>query len=114
MSQVHLPSWTRGRVALVGDAGYCPALLSGMGTTLAMVGASVLADAVADGALHRYDAAHRPLVRRAQAGVGQSAALQVPATRWGLWSRDRLTRLLPAAAAVRRVARAARGQAAPV
>jgi 2-polyprenyl-6-methoxyphenol hydroxylase-like FAD-dependent oxidoreductase len=114
VSQVHLPSWTRGRVALVGDAGYCPALLSGMGTTLAMVGASVLADAVAQGALHRYDAAHRPLVRRAQAGVGQSAALQVPATRWGLWSRDRLTRLLPAAAAVRRVARAARGQAAPV
>ena len=48
-------TWTRGRVALVGDAGYCPALLSGMGTTLAMVGASELA--VARGALERYEAA---------------------------------------------------------
>jgi 2-polyprenyl-6-methoxyphenol hydroxylase-like FAD-dependent oxidoreductase len=105
VSQVHLPSWTRGRVALVGDAGYCPALLSGMGTTLAMVGASELADAVAEGALRSYDERHRPLVRRAQAGVGQSAAIQVPATRWGLWSRNRLLGLLPAAAAVRRLAR---------
>ncbi|HEV7653023.1 MAG TPA: FAD-dependent monooxygenase [Actinophytocola sp.] len=109
VSQVHLPSWVRGRVALVGDAGYCPALLSGMGTTLAMVGASELADAVAQGAPHRYDETHRPLVRHAQAGVGQSAAVQVPATRWGLWTRNRLTRLLPAAAAVRRLARRVRG-----
>jgi 2-polyprenyl-6-methoxyphenol hydroxylase-like FAD-dependent oxidoreductase len=102
VSQVRLPSWTRGRVALAGDAGYCPALLSGMGTTLAMVGADVLADAVAQGALPRYDELHRPLVRRAQAGVRLSAAVQAPATRWGLWSRNRL---LPAATAVRRLTR---------
>ncbi|OBA90899.1 FAD-binding monooxygenase, partial [Mycobacteriaceae bacterium 1482268.1] len=41
--QVHMPSWTSGRVALVGDAGYCASPLSGMGTSLALVGAYILA-----------------------------------------------------------------------
>ena len=35
--QVHMPAWTSGRVALVGDAGYCASPLSGMGTSLALV-----------------------------------------------------------------------------
>jgi 2-polyprenyl-6-methoxyphenol hydroxylase-like FAD-dependent oxidoreductase len=41
--QVHMPAWTSGRVALVGDAGYCASPLSGMGTSLALVGAYLLA-----------------------------------------------------------------------
>lgn len=43
MSQIHMTSWSNGRVALVGDAGYCASPLSGQGTSLAMVGAYVLA-----------------------------------------------------------------------
>ncbi|GFG49269.1 FAD-binding monooxygenase [Mycolicibacterium agri] len=41
--QIHMPAWTSGRVALVGDAGYCASPLSGMGTSLALVGAYILA-----------------------------------------------------------------------
>lgn len=41
--QIHMDSWSSGRVALVGDAGYCASPLSGMGTSLALVGAYVLA-----------------------------------------------------------------------
>jgi 2-polyprenyl-6-methoxyphenol hydroxylase-like FAD-dependent oxidoreductase len=41
--QVHMPGWTSGRVALVGDAGYCASPLSGMGTSLALVRAYLLA-----------------------------------------------------------------------
>ncbi|MCX7124597.1 MAG: FAD-dependent monooxygenase [Gammaproteobacteria bacterium] len=41
--QVKMKSWTKGRVALVGDAGYCPSPLSGQGTSLALVGAYILA-----------------------------------------------------------------------
>ena len=37
---VHMPAWMSGRIALVGDAGYCASPLSGMGTSLALVGAS--------------------------------------------------------------------------
>jgi len=36
-------SWTKGRVALVGDAGYCASPLSGQGNNLALVGAYILA-----------------------------------------------------------------------
>jgi 2-polyprenyl-6-methoxyphenol hydroxylase-like FAD-dependent oxidoreductase len=43
MSQIHLPCWSKGRTALIGDAGYCSSPLSGQGTSLALVGAYVLA-----------------------------------------------------------------------
>jgi 2-polyprenyl-6-methoxyphenol hydroxylase-like FAD-dependent oxidoreductase len=43
MSQIHLDQWWRGRVVLLGDAGYCGSPLSGQGTSMAMVGAYVLA-----------------------------------------------------------------------
>ena len=48
VSQIHLPRWTSGRVALLGDAAACPSLLAGEGTGLAMLEAYVLA-----GELHR-------------------------------------------------------------
>lgn len=44
--QVKMPSWTKGRVALVGDAGYCASPAAGMGASLAVEGAAVLADAL--------------------------------------------------------------------
>ncbi|MFD0531853.1 FAD-dependent monooxygenase [Kitasatospora arboriphila] len=43
LGQVHLDTWSRGRVALLGDAGHCPSPLTGLGTSLALVGAYVLA-----------------------------------------------------------------------
>jgi 2-polyprenyl-6-methoxyphenol hydroxylase-like FAD-dependent oxidoreductase len=46
-AQVEMTSWSRGRVALVGDAAYCPSPLSGQGTSLAIVGAYVLAGELA-------------------------------------------------------------------
>jgi len=44
MAQVRMPRWSVGRVALVGDACYCASPLSGQGTSLALVGAYVLAE----------------------------------------------------------------------
>ncbi|WP_433713384.1 FAD-dependent monooxygenase [Nocardia sp. CA-084685] len=43
VSQIHLDRWSDGRVAVVGDAAYCPSPLSGQGTSMALVGAYVLA-----------------------------------------------------------------------
>lgn len=43
VSQVKMKSWTKGRVALLGDAGYCASPLSGQGNNLALVGAYILA-----------------------------------------------------------------------
>lgn len=43
MGQVRMDRWSRGRVGLIGDAAYCPTPLTGLGTSLALVGAYVLA-----------------------------------------------------------------------
>jgi 2-polyprenyl-6-methoxyphenol hydroxylase-like FAD-dependent oxidoreductase len=73
MAQIHMDNWSTGRVSLVGDAGYCASPLSGQGTSLAMVGAYVLAGelAAADGdhvvAFARYQAAMHEFVRANQA-----------------------------------------------
>ncbi len=72
MSQIRMPSWSAGRVALVGDAGYCGSPLSGQGTSLALTGAYVLAGelAAANGdhtqAFARYEATLRPYVEANQ------------------------------------------------
>ncbi|GAA3205584.1 FAD-dependent monooxygenase [Nonomuraea roseoviolacea] len=66
MAQVHMDRWSAGRVTLLGDAGYCASPLSGQGTSLAMVGAYVLADELgADprGAFDRYEERMREFVR---------------------------------------------------
>ncbi len=47
MAQVRMDTWSAGRVTLLGDAGYCPSPLSGQGTSLALVGAYVLAESLA-------------------------------------------------------------------
>jgi 2-polyprenyl-6-methoxyphenol hydroxylase-like FAD-dependent oxidoreductase len=72
MGQVHLDHWSAGRAALVGDAGYCPTPLTGLGTSLALVGGYVLAGelAAAGGdhrtAFTRYEQVMRAYVTRAQ------------------------------------------------
>lgn len=47
VSQIHMPRWSTGRVALVGDAAYAPSFRSGQGSSLALVGAYVLAGELA-------------------------------------------------------------------
>ncbi|TQM11433.1 FAD-dependent monooxygenase [Pseudonocardia kunmingensis] len=85
-SQIHMPSWHRGRVALVGDAGYCAAFLSGRGTSLALTGAWFLAEELErcgtdhTAALARYEARQRPHVTAAQARVDQGRERQLPLT----------------------------------
>ena len=43
VAQIHMPTWHHGRVCLLGDAGFAPTLLAGQGTSVAVVGAYVLA-----------------------------------------------------------------------
>jgi 2-polyprenyl-6-methoxyphenol hydroxylase-like FAD-dependent oxidoreductase len=47
MSQIKMDRWAKGRVALVGDAGYCCSPLSGQGTSVALLGAYILAGELA-------------------------------------------------------------------
>jgi 2-polyprenyl-6-methoxyphenol hydroxylase-like FAD-dependent oxidoreductase len=52
INQVIMDRWSKGRVVLVGDAGYSVSLSTGQGTTVAMIGAYVLAGELA---AHRHD-----------------------------------------------------------
>lgn len=77
ITQVKMRAWTKGRVALLGDAGYCASPLSGQGTSLAIVGAYILAGELmlAKGnfphAFRQYNELLRPFVEANQ--------------RFGLW-----------------------------
>jgi 2-polyprenyl-6-methoxyphenol hydroxylase-like FAD-dependent oxidoreductase len=103
VSQIRLPSWSTGRVTLLGDAASCVSLF-GEGSSLAMAGAYSLAAALAaapelDVALRRYEAEHRKLTGPKQRLGSQAAAMLIPATRAGLAARNAATRLWPLAAA---------------
>ncbi|MFF4008603.1 FAD-dependent monooxygenase [Streptomyces sp. NPDC001717] len=73
MAQIRMDEWSKGRVTLLGDAGYCPSPLSGQGTSLALVGAYVLADCLARAAGDHhtayadYERRMRPFVTANQA-----------------------------------------------
>ena len=66
IAQVRLDRWSRGRVALVGDAGYAPSPFTGMGTSIAFIGAYVLAGEISrqpdniPAALEAYERILRP------------------------------------------------------
>jgi 2-polyprenyl-6-methoxyphenol hydroxylase-like FAD-dependent oxidoreductase len=72
IAQVHLDSYARGRICLTGDAAWCASPRSGMGTTLAMVGAYVLAHELRTAgsdypaAFDRYQRLMAPYVARCQ------------------------------------------------
>ena len=77
VSQIHLPQWSAGRVAVIGDAAACASLLAGEGTGLAMIEAYTLAGELhhADGHIERALAAFEAQVR-AFVTSKQSAALR--------------------------------------
>lgn len=83
--QIHMPAWSKGRVALIGDAAYGPSPLSGQGTSLALVGAYVLAGELkaAQGdhtrAFQAYEREMRAFVEKNQK-IGLSAAKGMVAT----------------------------------
>ncbi len=101
VAQVQLERWSKGRVALVGDAAYCPSPASGQGTSLALVGAYVLAGelAAAGGdhatAFARAEEKLRPYVS-ANLRLGQKMVKDmVPTSRFVLWLRKLSLRTLP-------------------
>src|SRR6266516_3202439 len=100
VSQIRLERWFNGRAVLLGDAGYCPTLLAGEGSTLAMIEAYILAGelkvALGDHqrAFPQYERVFRPVVRQEQKKAASGARFLVPETRLGLWVQNHLGPLL--------------------
>ncbi|MFS8201524.1 FAD-dependent monooxygenase [Streptomyces sp. CWNU-52B] len=104
--QIRMPHWSNGRVALVGDAAYAPSFLTGQGSSLALVGAYMLADALARNADHTaafaaYESDTRAFVAMNQALVDNGGARLFPTTEQALEQRNTMLRdlvTLPASA----------------
>jgi 2-polyprenyl-6-methoxyphenol hydroxylase-like FAD-dependent oxidoreductase len=100
VAQVHAPAWSRGRVALLGDAAYCPSLLAGAGSSYAMAGAYLLAGELARaGGDHvvgfaAYERRFRPFIDAKQRAARRFASSFAPRTAFGLWARDAALRLM--------------------
>ncbi len=92
VAQVDVPQWSTGRVTLIGDACQAVSLLAGQGASLAMAGAYVLADCLADassvaGALRRYETHWRPVVVEKQAAGRRGAEWFLPTSRARVYLR---------------------------
>lgn len=100
VSQIRMPSWTDGRVALVGDAAHSPSLLAGAGAAFAMLGAYVLAGELhsAGGdfsvAFPAYEQRLKPFMARQQHMAVGFAGAFTPKTRLGLLVRDGVVNLM--------------------
>lgn len=92
IGQVKMPSWSSGRSVLVGDAGYCPSPISGMGTSVAITGSYILAGEIAKhptdfrAAFAGYEEVLRPFVDKAQKLPPGAPAMANPQTKWGIWA----------------------------
>jgi len=93
VSQIHMPRWSSGRVALVGDAAHAPSFLSGQGSSLALVGAYVLAGELASHPDHAdafasYERITRPFMEANQALAKPGGSLLMPRTQAELDARN--------------------------
>jgi 2-polyprenyl-6-methoxyphenol hydroxylase-like FAD-dependent oxidoreductase len=90
VTQLEMASWSRGRVTLVGDAGYCPGPAVGGSTSLAVYGAYVLATEIArangdhTAAFPVYERTMTPSVLGSRSLARFNANTIVPRSRWRL------------------------------
>ncbi len=100
LAQVKMDTWSTGRVALLGDAAHCASPMAGMGTTMAVVGAYILAGELyeANGdflpAYARYESAMRTFVDKCQK-LADGIDWFIPTTRIKLWWSQQIWKILP-------------------
>lgn len=100
VSQIRMPNWSKGRIALVGDAAFCVSLMAGQGSALAMTAAYVLAGELAksggsyEEAFRNYEELLRSFIASKQRGAVGFCPAFAPKTQWGLFLRNQVIRLM--------------------
>lgn len=92
VAQIEMPSWSTGRIVLVGDACQAVSLLAGQGASLAVAGAEALAAHLHSGvtvvqAIRDYERQWRPVAEQKQAAGRATARWFLPRTHAALWVR---------------------------
>lgn len=100
MAQIHMPNWSKGHIALVGDAAYSATPMSGQGTSIAIAGAYVLAGELADArgdteiAFLHYEKLMRPFAKQNQ-DLAKTSARIMGGSSYSVWLY-RLGAMMPA------------------
>lgn len=100
LSQVKMDSWSNGRIILIGDAASCASPVSGMGTSIAMIAAYVLAGEIKLAgddyakAFASYEAQMREFVAEAQK-LADSVTWFIPQNWFKQWFSGKMWSLLP-------------------
>ena len=94
-----LDRWSSGRVALTGDAAWCTTPISGIGTTLAVVGLYVLAGELATNedyvqAFEQYERLMRPFVEEGQSVSKLNDKWTHPQSKFGIAAQHAMLELL--------------------
>src|SRR5690625_2243144 len=99
-SQIRMPTWSRGRTVLIGDAAACPSLLAGQGAALAVVEAYVLAAELARSngdhtvGFEAYERQLASMVRKKQDAALGSDLMFAPRNRRQLWTRNTMLKFM--------------------
>ena len=110
VSLIKMDRWSRGRVALAGDAAFCVSLVAGQGSALAMVSAYVLAGELANAggryeqAFDKYEAVLRAYIDTKQRAARRFAGVFAPKTQMGLWFRNQVIKAFAVPGLAKRVA----------
>jgi len=99
LRQVKMDRWSNGRVALTGDAAWCTTPVSGIGTTIAVVGAYVLAGELAKTddhaeAFRSYEHLMRPFVEQGQGVSKLGYVWMYPHSKFGIAAQHSVLSLL--------------------
>jgi len=100
ISQIKMPQWYNGRVALLGDSGFCASPMAGMGTSMAVIGAYILAGELKESngdhtaAFASYDAQMRGFVAKCQ-GMAEGVDWFIPKTNFKQWLALQIWKILP-------------------
>ncbi|NUO96757.1 MAG: FAD-dependent oxidoreductase [Nonomuraea sp.] len=113
-AQVHMDSWSKGRVVLLGDAAWCASPLSGMGTGMAMIGAYVLAGELKRGTPERYEPVLHDYIRGCQKSGEGVARMMVPRTKLMVALQRFSYRLMPYMPGKKMIANAAKKTASAI
>lgn len=98
---VHEPVLHKGRVVLLGDAGYCPTGLSGMGASLSIFGAKALAHFISNSpndlnkALADFNSLMQPVILKFQNNARNNAKNFLPMNNFNLWLKNTIIRYIP-------------------
>jgi 2-polyprenyl-6-methoxyphenol hydroxylase-like FAD-dependent oxidoreductase len=105
VSQIRMDRWSKGRIALVGDAACGPTLITGQGTSMAIVGAYVLAGELASAggdyrsAFARYEQECRSYMEQNQQIALKAREVRLPNTWEEIDQQNEMLRAMRAAPA---------------